>query len=304
MLQRTTRRKFLAQAGAVGVAVPLILPRLAQGRSPNQTLNVGFVAVGGRAEAHTGEAHGMGLNCLCFAEVDKGRWNGVLGKKGWEKATAYTDWRKMFEKHAKDLDVIFVATPDHSHFAPSMSAISMGINCYTEKPLTWSVREAQLLAKAYAKNEKVVTQMGNQGHAQNGWRVAYEFVKGGAVGDVVEFHTWTDRPIWPQGGDRPNWSDPVPDSLDWEREERQAQGLRHLQSLRLARLRRLRFRGLGRHGLPYHGRHLFHYGPGLRRHGRAHLHDGPGHGPVPLRHDDQDDLSCHGRSARLYHLLV
>jgi hypothetical protein len=58
--------------------------------------------------------------------------------------------------------------------------------------------------------------MGNQGHAGNGWRLAYEFIKGGAVGDVLEFHTWTNRPIWPQGGDRPNWSDPVPEGLDWE----------------------------------------------------------------------------------------
>ena len=92
-----------------------------------------------------------------------------------------------------------------------MTAVSLGINCYTEKPLTWSVREAQLLAKAYAKNPKVVTQMGNQGHAQQGWRIAYELIKGGAIGDVLEFHTWTNRPIWPQGGDRPNWTDPVPD---------------------------------------------------------------------------------------------
>ncbi len=112
--------------------------------------------------------------------------------------------------------MVFVATPDHSHFAPSMTAVSMGIHCYTEKPLTWSVREAQLLAAAYAKNPKVVTQMGNQGHAGNGWRVAYEYVKAGAIGDIVEFHTWTNRPIWPQGGDRPEGSDPIPETLDWD----------------------------------------------------------------------------------------
>jgi hypothetical protein len=97
-----------------------------------------------------------------------------------------------------------------------MTAVSMGINCYTEKPLTWSVREAQLLAAAYAKNTKVVTQMGNQGHAGSGWRIAYEYVKADAVGDITEFHTWTNRPIWPQGYERPTYSDPVPDNLDWE----------------------------------------------------------------------------------------
>jgi hypothetical protein len=153
---------------------------------------------------------------VAFAEVDRGRWNGVHGKKGWESAAGYTDWRKVFEKHGDQLDVVFVATPDHTHFAPSMTAVSMGIHCYTEKPLTWSVREAQLLAKAYAENPKAVTQMGNQGHAGPGWRTAYEFVKAGAVGDIVEFHTWTNRPVWPQGYDRPDYSDPVPQNVDWE----------------------------------------------------------------------------------------
>ena len=139
-----------------------------------------------------------------------------MGKQGWEQAAGYTDWRKVFENHGKKLDVVFVAVPDHTHFAPSMTAASMGIHCYTEKPLTWSVREAQLLAAVYAKNPKVVTQQGNQGHAGNGWRLAYEYIKAGAVGDIKEFHTWTNRPIWPQGGDRPTWTSPVPDTLDWE----------------------------------------------------------------------------------------
>lgn len=97
-----------------------------------------------------------------------------------------------------------------------MTAVSMGIHCYTEKPLTWSVREAQLLAKAYAANPTVVTQMGNQGHAGNGWRLACEYIRAGAVGDVKEFHTWTNRPIWPQGGVRPSGSDPIPENLDWD----------------------------------------------------------------------------------------
>lgn len=97
-----------------------------------------------------------------------------------------------------------------------MTAVSMGIHCYTEKPLTWSVREAQLLAAAYAKNPGVVTQMGNQGHAGEGWRRAYELVKSGVIGEIKEFHTWTNRPIWPQGGDRPDYTDPVPEYLDWE----------------------------------------------------------------------------------------
>jgi predicted dehydrogenase len=215
-MSNITRRQFIKRTAALGVVSSIAFPRLIRAQGLNEKLQVGFVAAGGRAGAHTGYCHDAGLQCIAFADPDKNQWNGVLGKKGWEKAVGYQDWRKVFEKHAKEIDVVFVATPDHSHFAPTMTAVSMGINCYTEKPLTWSVREAQLLAAAYAKNTKVVTQMGNQGHAGNGWRTAYEYVKAGAVGDITEFHTWTNRPIWPQGGDRPEGEDPIPDELDWE----------------------------------------------------------------------------------------
>jgi hypothetical protein len=215
-MSNITRRQFVKRSAAIAATCSIGFPRLIRAQGLNEKLQVGFIAVGGRGGAHTSASHGAGLQCVAFAEVDKTRWDGVHGKKGWEKAAGYTDWRKVFKNHGKELDVVFVATPDHSHFAPSMTAVSMGIHCYTEKPLTWSVREAQLLAAAYAKNPKVVTQMGNQGHAGNGWRIAYEYVKAGAIGDIKEFHTWTNRPIWPQGGDRPKGSDPIPDTLDWD----------------------------------------------------------------------------------------
>ena len=212
---RISRREFMG-AAAAAAACSIGFPSLIRAQGLNEKLQVGFIAAGGQAGSHTGQSHRAGLQCIAFAEVDKTRWGGVLGKKGWENAAGYQDWRKVFEKHGKELDVVFVATPDHSHFAPSMTAVSMGIHCYTEKPLTWSVREAQLLAAAYAKNPKVVTQMGNQGHGEDGWRRAYELVKAGAIGQIKEFHTWTNRPIWPQGGDRPDYTSPVPDWLDWD----------------------------------------------------------------------------------------
>jgi len=209
------RRTFIRQLTFAGAAT-MGFPAIVRGQNLNSKLQVGFVATGGKARAHLGAAHKDGLQCVCFAEIDKRNWNHALKKKGWEKAIGYTDWREMFNKHGKELDVVFISTPDHTHFAPSMTAVSMGIHCYTEKPLTWSVREAQLLTAAYKANPKVVTQMGNQGHAGHGWRMVYELIKGDAIGDVEEFHTWTNRPIWPQGGKRPEGNDPLPGEIDWE----------------------------------------------------------------------------------------
>ncbi len=215
-MSNLSRRQFVKRVTAFGALSTVGFPSIIRARGLNEKLQVGFVATGGRASAHTSAAHNAGLQCIAFAEVDKNQWKGVHGKQGWEQATAYTDWRELFKNHGEQLDVVFVSTPDHSHFAPSMTAVSMGIHCYTEKPLTWSVKEAQLLTAAYKANPKVVTQMGNQGHSGNGWRLAYEFIKADAIGEIKEFHTWTNRPVWPQGGQRPTGSDPVPENLNWD----------------------------------------------------------------------------------------
>jgi predicted dehydrogenase len=220
-MARTTRRTFIKSIAYSGAALPLIAPKLIRADSPNGKLGVAFIGTGGRALGHVGEMYKMGQNCIAFAEVDKTRWNPNLAKDvsfrdHWPSAVGYTDWRKVFENHAKEIDVVFVATPDHTHFAPSMTAVSLGKHCYTEKPLTWSVRESQLLAEAYRKNPKVVTQMGNQGHGDMGWRRAHAYIAKGILGDITEFHTWTNRPIWPQGYGRPSGHDPVPEHLDWD----------------------------------------------------------------------------------------
>jgi len=211
-----SRQQFVKRSTALGATAAVGFPGIIRARGMNEKLQVGFIAVGGRAGAHTEAAHEEGCQCVAFAEVDKTRWGGVHGKEGWGGAKGYTDWRELFMNHAKELDAVFVATPDHNHFAPSMTAISAGIHCYTEKPLSWSVREALLLQEAYEKNKNVVTQMGNQGHAGTGWRMAYEYIQAGAIGEVKEFHSWTNRPGWPQGGSRPDWTSPVPDTLDWD----------------------------------------------------------------------------------------
>jgi len=64
--------------------------------------------------------------------------------------------------------------------------------------------------------------LGNQGRAEQGWRLLCEWIWAGVIGNVKEVHVWTDRPgipshfWWPQGGTRPAGSDPVPADLHWD----------------------------------------------------------------------------------------
>src|SRR5438128_1762011 len=61
------------------------------------------------------------------------------------------------------------------------------------------------LLKRLARENKVVTQMGNQGHSGEGTRRIVEWVRAGVIGDVREVHIFTDRParFWAQGLPRP-----------------------------------------------------------------------------------------------------
>ena len=58
--------------------------------------------------------------------------------------------------------------------------------------------------------------MGNQGTAESGLRRGCEVLRSGAIGAINEVHVWSNRPIWPQGIERPSGSDPIPPYLDWD----------------------------------------------------------------------------------------
>ena len=132
------------------------------------------------------------------------------------KAKRYSDYRKMLEQQ-KDIDGVVIATPDHMHAPIALACMDLGKGVYVQKPLTWSVDEARQLARR-AKDTKVATQMGNQGHSLDDARTAVEYIWAGAIGEVREIHVWTDRPVgfWPQGVPRPQASAEPLDSLKWD----------------------------------------------------------------------------------------
>lgn len=171
-----------------------------------------FVAAGGRAEGNIGGCKGAGAHIHALCDVDLNRSK----KKRTENPDAkfFEDWREMLEKEAENIDAVVVSTPDHTHAVAAMAAIKMGKHVYCEKPLTRTISEARALKEAAAE-AGVCTQMGNTGHASNGSRLTNEWIQSGAIGDVAEVHTRTNRPIWPQGMKRKPESKP-PAHLDWD----------------------------------------------------------------------------------------
>lgn len=210
---KISRRDFVG-GSAAAVAAFTIVPSYVLGRNgdtpPSEKLNIAGVGVGGMGGSNVNAASGENIVALC--DVDDNYAAGTF--KRYPKAKIYRDYRKMLDQQ-KEIDAVIVATPDHTHAVISMAAIKSGKNVYCQKPLTHCVYEARMLTEA-ARKAGVVTQMGNQGHSGEGIRLVCEWIWDGAIGAVREVHAWTNRPIWPQGLDRPEDTPAVPDTLDWD----------------------------------------------------------------------------------------
>jgi len=205
-----SRRSFLKTSTLVAGGA-LAFPYVTRG-AEQKKLRTAIVGVGGRGGHALNMAKNEEVAALC--DVDTGMLDRAAAK--FPNAKTYRDYREMYEK-PEAFDAVIVSTPDHHHFLPTLLAIRAGKAVYCEKPLTWSMRESlQLMAEA--RKHKVATQMGNQMMGGHGWRVAYDYVKSGAIGAIREVHTWTGtHAAWFTDGIRtPEGEDPVPDKLDWD----------------------------------------------------------------------------------------
>jgi len=222
------RRGFLQGAVTGGMAAPVFGWSAQPQLSPNERLKLGFVGVGGRGASSIMALSAHDIVALC--DVDErtvaaarserrgaAAFDEVLRKAESRGARWYTDYRHMLAEQGDALDGVVISTPDHMHFPIALSAINLGLHVYCEKPLTHTVEEARQLAAAAAR-AGVVTQMGNQGHSNDGVRVAREWLTAGLIGQVREVYSWTNRPVWPQGQGLPSHDEfipVVPQTLDW-----------------------------------------------------------------------------------------
>jgi predicted dehydrogenase len=206
---RITRRTFVGSAAASAFAFTY-LPRRVFGA--NERLNIAGIGVGGKGAGDVRDNAEAGANIVALCDVDEQRAAGTF--RDFPQAKRYTDFRVMLDKQ-KDIDAVIVATPDHTHAPASVMAMKLGKHVYCQKPLCHSVYEARVMAET-ARQYKVATQMGHQAHAGEPIRRAVELVRAGMLGPVREVHTWTNRPIWPQGMATRPPAQPVPSTLDWD----------------------------------------------------------------------------------------
>ncbi len=138
-------------------------------------------------------------NFAALCDVDDRHAAKVFDK--FPNARKYKDFRVMLDKEDRNIDGVIIATPDHTHAVVAMACIQRRKHIYLQKPLAHSIGEVRKLTEA-AREAKIQTQMGNQGHSSEEIRMLCEWIADGAIGPVREVYTWSDRPV---GGDP--WSD-------------------------------------------------------------------------------------------------
>lgn len=206
-MQTISRRRFLARGAAAAFAVPAVVPAgvLAWQGAPgaNDRIGVAYIGAGRRANQL------MGLppegRIVAVADVDRGRAEAVAAKRS---CRASQDYRELLD--AKDVDAVFVATPDHWHALPTIQACQAGKDVYVEKPLSLTIREGRLMVAAARKFQRVV-QVGSQRRSMSGHRRGCELVRNGLAGEI---HTVAIQ-NYPSPWEARFAGQPAPSGLDW-----------------------------------------------------------------------------------------
>src|SRR5215468_9935786 len=128
----TTRRQWLGRAAAMTAA------SYSRVMGANDKINLGVIGLGGRGRGvmgtfmDTSQVNVTGVCDVYAARVDQARNRAT-------NARSFSDHRKLLEM--KEIDAVYIATPDHWHAGCAIDALNAGKDVYCEKPLTLRIEE-------------------------------------------------------------------------------------------------------------------------------------------------------------------
>lgn len=213
-MHRQVNRRYFLQTSALGAA-HLLTRRTARAADVNGKLRVASIGTGNKGGDDLREVSASQrvlVTALC--DVDQTKPHMGWAAERFPQAERFTDYRRLLDK-ADLFDAVIVSTPDHMHAPIALAAMALGKHVYCQKPLTHTVNEARQMRLA-AERSRVVTQMGNQIQSHHSYRTAVKLLQEGVIGKVRAVHAWQAGEMsWLLANDRPQGSDPIPETLDW-----------------------------------------------------------------------------------------
>jgi predicted dehydrogenase len=197
---------------AAGLTVPYWFSGRAMAASPAKSKNdrplIAAIGVGGRGTGVLQEAAPFGdVVAVCDVDLKNAERAKALFHG---KPQVYQDYRKVLDR--KDVDVVLNGTPDHWHTAINVAACKAGKDVYTEKPLTLTIEEGQILRRVVRETGRIV-QVGTQQRSDANFRLACELVRNGRLGKLRR--VTVILPFWDTKGG-PFATRPVPPELNWD----------------------------------------------------------------------------------------
>ncbi len=215
----TTRRNFIKKTTAGTAAMTLGgigLPASSYAAilGANDQINCAVIGIRSRGKAHVKAIHNdANAKILYSCDVD----DIILEQhNAWcQKTIGYVpkvekDFRKVLED--KNVNAVFIATPEHWHAPMAIMAMQAGKHVYVEKPCSHNPHENVLLVEAQKKYGLKV-QMGNQQRSAKSSIMAIEDIRNGIIGDVYKGEAYYSNN---RGSIGKGKKIEVPKTLDWE----------------------------------------------------------------------------------------
>jgi predicted dehydrogenase len=214
-----SRRRFLGSA-ALGMAGIAVLPNLTSSckSSAGNDLRLGFIGNGRQSMFLLNgflQIPGVKVVAGCDVYGIKRKRFEKRVKAHYKKAgvDAQVDTYEKYQDllNRKDIDVVVIAVPDHSHAMIAIAACKAGKHVYLEKPMTFTIKEGQELKKAVRENNRILG-IGSQQRSDPNFQHAVNLVQTGALGKITLVNAYVGAP--PKPYDLP--VEPVPADLNWD----------------------------------------------------------------------------------------
>ena len=219
---RMDRRRFLAASSAAGLALAGGGREAeGQGRSANDTIQVGVIGPGGRGTQVMKECieYGSTYNARVTAVCDI--WNQrleaaakLVGESYGAQPKSYRHYEQMLAD--REIDAVIIATPDHQHAKMLKAAVEAGRDVYCEKPMGNVLSETNDALAAVEESGRIV-QIGTQRRSYPRYRSAIDIVGEGRIGDIVRVDViWNAYSPYRWARDQEGLDSLQESDVDWE----------------------------------------------------------------------------------------
>ncbi len=201
---RLDRRSFLNRTAGVvaGSALATTASSYVQIKGANDRISLGHIGVGRRGTeldlmaSRLKEKFKVEMTAVC--DLWKDNRERASKNNGRYYGRPPRTFQYMEDLLAlKDVDAVFISTPEHSH-SPILKAVAeAGKDAYCEKPMG-NVLEEVKAARNAVRKRKLVVQIGTQHRSEPYQLAAREVLRSGALGDVSKYEI-----VWNYNG--PRW---------------------------------------------------------------------------------------------------